>query len=220
MPIILLSGAGSVGKTETLHALHKIVADTGNSVTVTLSSTRDTYARLGITEERLFLTNKSVEEKMAFQRIVFLDNCDRLVKAAGDKSRYFISDRSPYDYIGYWTTVFSDYMTLAMLTERRKAADDCIAAIMGADPSQYECHTWFFPYPAHWSKDTKSSDGWRADDTGKNLSWSAAVRDHLAYSRNVCGEWSCNYEVHILNEHVFDNYTAKQAATKIYQESK
>lgn len=182
MKAILLAGAGAVGKTATVNALNTVCARRDLRFLATYSSTRETYARLGVTNERAALAENSVAANKELQRQVFTDNANRLLNTADQALRtekqVVLADRTPYDYSAYWNTIFQSSLTLAEIDDRIKLSTACLKHMLMKD-DRITIDVWFFPFPQPFSKDTESSDGWRADHTGKNLAWSAHLRDQL-----------------------------------------
>lgn len=179
----MLAGAGSVGKTVTLDAIIKLAAKKGITAAFHKSNTRKTYEEAGLTRESDALSNEKFNK--VFQEKVMTNNCNELIKAvqkAKDEGvELFVCDRSPYDYVGYYFTVFQSSLTLDIINKKRieaLAVLDKLFEISGT------IDQYFFPYPAHWSEDTESSDGWRADKTGKNFVWSSIVHSELLIGLN------------------------------------
>lgn len=187
MKAILLAGAGSVGKTKLLEAIQDLAVQRGISSLAHRSTTRQTYAKAGIVNEgeqmrRLGEANhEGVEELMLHQHQVMSDNTQALVTAAQqgykDHVDILVADRTPYDYSTYFCNVFQTHITLKDIEAKRREADAALQEVMmRADEGVY---VLYFPFPAHWSQDTVSSDGWRADKTGKNFLWSSLVNSEL-----------------------------------------
>lgn len=191
MKIIMLAGAGSVGKTSALEEIERLTTQSAAvdevsklatardlSVAVHKSTTRKSYASAGLVREKDALDD--VAFNMRFQNEVMGDYCTSLHDAVKEASLrgvdLFVADRSPYDYAGYYLSVFQAALTLEMIQEKRARAD---AALMDTLIWCDELQLTFLPYPGWWSTDTESSDGWRADKTGKNFIWSAVVESEL-----------------------------------------
>lgn len=173
----MLGGAGSVGKTALMNACKEMAEARGLKVATHYSSTRDTYARHGLTNESDAL--KDPEFNKEFQHEVMSDNIFNLQKAI-DHNRdvdLFIADRTPYDYIGYYFSVFQNDLSLNIIDEKRALCDKTMRELLY--PWQH-VHVIMLPYPTTWAVDTTSSDGWRADKTGKNFIWSSVVEAELA----------------------------------------
>lgn len=180
MKLLMLAGAGSVGKTALMDACKEMAEARGLRVVLHYSSTRDTYARAGLAKESDAL--KDPDFNSQFQHVVMTDNIRELLIAAsaayhsGDVD-LFITDRSPYDYSGYYFTVFQDRLDLNIIHQKRLTCDNAMISLTRVAIST---DVIMLPYPTSWAKDTESSDGWRADKTGKNFMWSCAVEAELA----------------------------------------
>jgi hypothetical protein len=178
MKILMFAGPGCVGKTTQLELMVKKCEEEGKKVAFHKSSTRKTYAAMSIKNESEILINPV--SNMKFQDRVFDDNAKDLLealnKAIEDKVDLFIADRSPFDYIAYYFTVFQTYLTIEKINLKRKAAWQVMREIGELCPSTQIVP---FIYPVSWSKDTESSDGWRADKTGKNFIWGSVVTNEI-----------------------------------------
>jgi hypothetical protein len=179
MKLLMLAGAGSVGKTALMNACKEMAEARGLRVQLHYSSTRETYARHGLTNESDAL--KDPEFNASFQHVVMTDNIRELLTTASAAYRsreidLFITDRSPYDYSGYYYTVFQSMLTLDIIHEKRLTCDQAIVSLAAVTD---DIDVIMLPYPTSWAKDTESSDGWRADKTGKNFLWSCAVEAEL-----------------------------------------
>lgn len=189
MKTILLAGAGSVGKTELLKAIKQMATQRGLKVAVHLSTTRSSYERAGLANEGEQMarieqgSEQDVQDMMTHQHQVMRDNCRALDETARAcairdyKYDLLVADRTPYDYSTYFCTVFQPHITLEMIQAKRRQADVAIEKVILS--SVDGVYLLYFPFPAPWSKDTGSSDGWRADKTGKNFIWSSLVNSEL-----------------------------------------
>jgi thymidylate kinase len=180
MKLLMFAGAGSVGKTVLMEKCKSMAEERGIRVKTHHSSTRQTYAAAGLTNESDALKDPVFNRE--FQHTVMQDNIDQLhaaVSAARDSCEVdlFITDRAPYDYAGYYFSTFRESLDLAMIEAKRKKCDDAMLRLAGFLP---EIQVIMLPYPTSWAKDTESSDGWRADKTGKNFVWSCVVEAELA----------------------------------------
>ena len=175
----MLAGAGSVGKTSLMDACKEMAEARGLRVQLHYSTTRETYARHGLTNESDALKDPVFNAK--FQHEVMADNILGLLEAmkqahASREVDLFITDRAPYDYSGYYFTVFKDNLDLAMIDQKRYLCDD---AMVQCTRYVTNAQVIMLPYPTSWAVDTESSDGWRADKTGKNFLWSCVVEAEL-----------------------------------------
>lgn len=173
----MFAGAGSVGKTSLLEACKKIAQERNLRVGEHRSTTRDTYARYGFTQETDALKDPEMNRK--FQHDVMNDNIYQLEGYIQlTKDRFFdvvFADRTPHDYAAYYFSVFSNVLDLAMIDKKRHQADTTLSKMS----DQAEVIIYMLPYPCYWSQDTDSSDGWRSDTTGKNFIWSAIVESEV-----------------------------------------
>lgn len=180
MKLLMFAGAGSVGKTKLMDNCKNMAEARGLRVKTHYSSTRQTYARHGLTGESEALKDPVFNAQ--FQHQVMTDNIVALLAAMSEANAsreidLFITDRSPYDYSGYYFTVFRDTIDLAMIDQKRYLCDD---AMIQATRYATNAEVIMLPYPTSWAVDTESSDGWRADKTGKNFVWSCVVEAELA----------------------------------------
>jgi hypothetical protein len=117
---------------------------------------------------------------MRFQDQVMEDFCQSLYHAVldadSDGAELLITDRTPYDYASYYLNVFQAQLTLEHIYNKREQADVATIQLLN------HCNSILLtplPWPMPWSKDTVSSDGWRADKTGKNFLWSSVLTSEL-----------------------------------------
>lgn len=188
--ILMLAGAGAVGKTALLEALEKMAGARGLRTATHKSTTRQSYAAAGIANEqeqnkRLDTGAESeVQALMAHQHRVMRDNTEALVSAAikaNDQDKHLlIADRSPYDYSGYFMERFQKDLNLEIIDTKRREADLAMHRVLEHCMFVRVIH---LPWPGHWSEDTVSSDGWRADKTGKNFLWNCVVDSELGEAR-------------------------------------
>jgi hypothetical protein len=181
MELLMFAGAGSVGKTTLMDTCAKMASGRGLTTMAYYSSTRETYARHGLTNESDAL--KDPEFNRNFQHQVMSDNIERLYRgvshdaASRHQPNLILADRSPYDYAGYYFTVFSNALTLETIKEKREQCDQALLALLLRQVKRITIV--MLPYPTSWATDTESSDGWRADKTGKNFVWSNVVEAEL-----------------------------------------
>ena len=182
MKIVMFAGAGAGGKTKLVEATAAMAEERGLKVRTHFSTTRQTYAKYGFDKETDALKDPDMNAK--FQHQVLLDNLEAFKRAyreaLDDKVDLLIADRTPHDYIAYYFTVFKDRLTLAMVQEKRDVADHALSELWSSEMIGTALHLFMLPFPAVWSTDTNSSDGWRADTTGKNLLWSNTLEAELA----------------------------------------
>jgi hypothetical protein len=179
MKTLMFAGAGSVGKTSLMDACKKMAEERGLKVATHYSSTRESYAKAGLTSESDAL--KDPEFNRNFQHQVMEDNIIQLITTSNRNyfamTDLFITDRAPYDYSGYYFAAFKDTLDLAMIEKKREICDKAMEALANLSMG---VHVIMLPYPTSWAVDTESSDGWRADKTGKNFVWSSVVEAELA----------------------------------------
>lgn len=178
MKMIMFAGAGAVGKTSLMNACQAMAEERGIDTVSAFSTTRDTYAKYNLEREGDAL--KDPVFNMKFQGEVMSDNMHAMEAAAAlhehDSGHLLLADRAPYDYASYFFTVFQDRLNLGLIEDKRSKCD---AAIVRLFRFVDEIQIIMLPFPVGWSKDTESSDGWRADKTGKNFLWSSVVEAEL-----------------------------------------
>lgn len=177
MKIVLLSGAGSTGKTTLCDSFEELLINQGYSVSVFKSNTRKTYDEYKLTDEAKALSNE--EFNLKFQEVVFDNYYSELVKsihnAVDEGKDYFICDRSPHDYIGYYLSVFQNTLTIDKINLKNKILSERVRSLYYTTQRvsrDVEFTVVTLPFPTAWSVDTESSDGWRKDITPKNYIWS------------------------------------------------
>lgn len=176
--LLMFAGPGNSGKTTLLTELAlKGGAQRGLEIEIMRSTTRSTYAQAGKENEAQALSDPSNPE---FQDAVMYDFCNsalKFVNTNNGKCDLIVMDRSPYDYMAYYLTVFAQQLTVEKIDQKRHLADTYMAKL--ADLGLEEIVITPLPWPMPWSKDTISSDGWRADKTGKNFLWSSVLMSEL-----------------------------------------
>lgn len=177
MKLIMFAGPGGVGKTTQLEGLVAKAQSNGKKIAFHKSSTRKTYAKAGLLNEVQALNDPVANQ--IFQDKVFSDNVEDLLecikKGIDDGADVFITDRSPFDYLSYYFTVFQPFLTIDKIKQKR---DACRVAMRRIEELN-DVSVILFNYPVNWSTDTESSDNWRSDTTGKNFIWGAVLRNEL-----------------------------------------
>jgi hypothetical protein len=165
------------------------------------SNTRQTYAEFKLSDEGKALSDEAFNLK--FQEKVF-DNFKTelhtaIHKALDDKKDYFVCDRSMHDYIGYYLSVFQNTLTIEKINEKqtllKRSLNQLISSIIEKNVHS-EIHVFSMNFPANWSVETESSDGWRKDKTPKNFMWSVTISYLVSIIRNV-KTFSLLYETHV-----------------------
>lgn len=178
MKLLMFAGPGCVGKTTQLEAM--VLGAKGMNLKVAFhkSSTRKSYAEVGLSKESEAL--KDPEFNQTFQDKVYNDNLTDLLKAIDqaklDEVDLFIADRTPFDYIAYYFTVFQQYLTINKIESKRVDGRKAMQAIYDLNT---DTQIVPFLYPVSWSKDTESSDDWRSDQTGKNFIWGSVILNEI-----------------------------------------
>lgn len=190
LKVLMFAGAGAVGKTALLEAIEKMAAARGLKTAVHKSTTRKSYAAAGIASEQeqsqRLETGQAdeIQTLMQHQHRVMRDNSEALVSAviaANDSGKHLLlADRSPYDYSGYFYERFQQQLNLETIEAKRREADLAVHGVLEHSEFLRIIH---LPWPGHWSRDTVSSDGWRADKTGKNFLWNCVVDSELGEAR-------------------------------------
>lgn len=174
MKLIMLAGAGATGKT----TIAKALAETKGAVVVE-SPVRKTFADFGLKAEadmgsfprhiQVDLQHKILENYGASLTQALEDNKD-------NPNALIVTERSPADYVAYQFFIFGDALTLFKIESGRAKIRTIMHEISIKFP-RFEQYIFKFPFPAPFSVDTESSDGWRSDATGKNYLWACAL-DH------------------------------------------
>lgn len=172
--ILFLAGAGGVGKTTTGDLLLSTVQATDPAVFVK-SSTRTTYARLGIPTEAKSL-ELSAKDFIEFQSEIFADYCKNVrnaVSVSAKDTELIIIDRSPYDHLSY---LFSKAPSLSLvdIVNRLDKADDLMLGLRKDFPD-FKFTVCFFPYPRKWSNSVDVNDGQRLNKDAATYTWSNAL---------------------------------------------
>lgn len=194
MKVLMLAGPGASGKTSLLEALEVLGRERGLKVNFMKSTTRKSYAQAGKESEQAALSDPN---NPLFQDQVMYDFCNSALGAVKQQAGVdlLVMDRSPYDYAAYYMTVFAKDLTIATIEAKRSVADNYMAQI-----GQWcqELVVTPLPWPQPWSKDTESSDGWRADKTGKNFLWSSVVMNELgeAFRRPLLSQYRYGVNAH------------------------
>lgn len=208
MRVLMLAGAGGVGKTTVLNrmgSLHlfqnveiKTVALPNNPITErfpqvkdmhfeTLPSiTRDFYASKGLSTEAQSLA-QTEQEQLDFQLAMFdfyLSKNEQVIEEARQRGvDVLITDRAPHDYIAWTVYKAQTLMTLELFEDMVGRANEFAADI--------EAELIFFPYPQKWSRN-QPSDNFRQDYPGKNLLISAMLHN-LIFDRADMDGVVCTY---------------------------
>lgn len=178
MKLVMFAGAGSVGKTTMLDNLVKAALNIDITTAFHKSSTRKTYKQAGLTEEKQALNNEAFNKEFQVKVLNdnFVDLMKEIKKAKAINCELFITDRSLYDYLGYYFCVFQSSLTVDTIKTKRIQVEELMSIIKA---EVEEIMIVEFPYPAIWSVDNESSDGWRADKTGKNFVWASIVSSEI-----------------------------------------
>ena len=204
MKILMFAGPGCVGKTTQLEGLVKKATEEGKKIAFHKSSTRKTYTKANLDKEDDALKDPAFNQ--VFQDKVYDDNLTDLMvalkQAKVEGIELFIADRTPFDYIAYYFTVFQPYLTIDKIKEKRDAVR---AAMNGIYEVSNDTQIVPFLYPVHWSEDTNSSDGWRSDKTGKNFIWGSIVLNEIKTFEADNGAIPRTPESHELTDFLFNH---------------
>jgi hypothetical protein len=195
--MIMLSGAGGVGKTTTIDLLRSIglfksnplvthtvfaermkeaypsIFDGSLSYELLGSITREFYAFKGIQNEPEGLAQDE-KAQYDFQIELFQFYLERteekLQKAEEEKVDVIITDRSPLDYIA-WTIYRAP--KLLILDEIENMIEEATELL-----TNYDTDIVYFPYPQAWSHNegTSTTDNFRADYPAKNFTLAALIQ--------------------------------------------
>lgn len=193
LSIVMLCGAGGCGKST---VAERIKEDYAN-VLVMRSSSRLTYARLGISTETAALS-MSVADQQHLQDEIMSDHLKQLYVAAQQAKEKghgnLVVDRSPLDHMAYWTRTnaldvnSSHAQFLARLGHVMQVINDLEANYIG----------WFdFPYPVPWP----TADGMRDQNEIKTFEMSLLTSAILARYYDM--PWSRNF-LYSIPENVHD----------------
>jgi hypothetical protein len=176
--IIFLSGPGGVGKTTVGTKLQETLTAVGIKSEIVVSSTRSTYARMGVATET-DARNLSVDKLTELQTAIFEDYCDNIMDniggtvLAGDV-KVLIIDRTPYDHSSYFFQQIPS-LTLDDIRGRMAVVKDFLNKVHDLVPITK--HLVFFPYPRPWSTPSGSADGLRANLDAKTYIWSLSMSE-------------------------------------------
>ncbi len=155
MNIMFLQGAGGTGKSSVIKHLQSLFADVGNGGVYTLSSsTRASYAKLGITSETESLVMDN-ETRVKLQLQVMEDWANDIAQKAEfirrtDPNEYslLVVDRGPFDRMAYWllTMMECNPGSVANFTERMTKMLEWVDSLDAMSVVYME-----FPYPVSWS---------------------------------------------------------------------
>ena len=179
MKIMMLSGAGGVGKSSVAKELRTLSTEEFPIETV-MSPSRLTYERLGI-ENEIEAMELDFETQYGLQEEIFKDYCKTVelschwsVSREKKSPKLLVIDRSPLDHCVYLMQVLPELTVIQIETRLQQSRDlfhritDGTVGIGGN-----EVHLWMFPFPTRWSVD----DNWRYAPGGKNYLWSLALAE-------------------------------------------
>lgn len=178
--LVFLSGAGAVGKTCVAQELLKL-STPGTPIRVVPSTTRASYAKLGIESERA-TTGMVPEMLMRLQKQIFKDYADSLLAnldaAINENVKVLVVDRSPFDHASYYLNCLPS-LTMEEIEEYLQLVDLVFDGVV-SNPMAVTS-VWFFKYPTSWTSKTatEDSDLFRRAPAGKNLVWSMTLESML-----------------------------------------
>jgi hypothetical protein len=185
--LIFLSGAGGVGKTSVAKEILALGTEQGLKVSLTQSTTRASYAKMGIRDEALGRA-LTVEDQVALQEQIFIDYCENLKvsvdNAIKDDKDILCIDRSPYDHNSYFFQLVPT-LDLRVIEQRMDMADEVMKYVLNRgwnnDSLRIESFIWFFAYPTAWAQEKKEEeDGFRYAPAAKNYIWSLTLEQMLS----------------------------------------
>lgn len=172
MKTIILAGSGKNGKTTCVQEMQKMIEGMGKTHHTFLSTTRDTFARLGFSTEKAGL-DLTPEQQSVLQEEVFSDYLAGLVREANEADYrqvdYFLADRSPFDYAGY-VIQSQPWRTQEQLDSRYLLS---VGAIGDVSLLGY-VYLVLLPAQPTWHASIQD-DGYRHAPAAKNYAWSACV---------------------------------------------
>lgn len=169
--IYFLTGASGVGKTSIVDEIVKLFPE----AYIQSSITRDYYKKVGIENEKDFFTNLTPTNKKKFQ----FDLLDFYIEFTKDKLLNFngdiaVIDRSPIDIVS-WTLYGCPETTQIEYNNLIQKCDKFFKDISELG----KVNLCEFEYPCPWIKSTISSDGFRYDPFGKNLTISYIIKEEI-----------------------------------------
>jgi hypothetical protein len=191
MKILMFSGPGNSGKTSLMQALEALAAQRALRVKIMPSTTRKSYAVAGKGSEQADIDDPNAPEFQDQVMLTFMNEAVAFAKAQSyGECDLLIYDRTPYDYAAYYMQRFAANLKINTINTKRNLADLCMAQLGQACSDLVVTP---LPWPMPWNKDqAESSDGWRADKTGKNFLWNCVVMNELteAFRRPILSNYS------------------------------
>jgi hypothetical protein len=207
LQVVVLSGAGGVGKTSVVKEMENLCKDK-IPFSVTKSTTRASYASMGITDETEALSPEvSFPKWEALQNRIFQDYCANLVtcvrNAAFNNEKLLVVDRSPWDHTSYFLQQ-APQLDLRTIEQRLIACQDVFETVLTDFGDRVNVTVWSFSYPTSWALDDK--DEWRRHaPAAKNYIWSLSLRQMIetelrTMTRKVQHHTFAEYDVRSVNE--------------------
>ena len=212
--LVFLSGAGAVGKTSVAEALVEL-STTNRVIRLVRSTTRASYAAMGIPNEKL-AADMDEHILKALQERIYKDYVssliDNIARARLDRVAMLVVDRSPYDYVSYFIQLFPN-LGLTDICARMHHADNILSKLN--DDKNLVPALWFFEYPTSWSSDDRvEKDLFRRAQASKNFVWSALLENLI---RSMPSDASENLKYKEVNTNNFKSPTER--AKDIYVEA-
>lgn len=171
MHICILAGSGKNGKTTLIKELAKLAQKEEWKHSLFFSTTRETFARLGLTTESAGLERRA-EEQYEIQNEVLKDYLTAFEQHVNQgleaKSSVLFCDRSPYDYLGYALQSIPS-MNLSQIEVRAFLVKEKFSSLI----RKHQTTIWQLPVKGPWEA---VDDGYRYAPAAKNIAWNFIVQ--------------------------------------------
>ena len=171
--LIFLTGAAATGKTSVLDVLKNMYSEKGQEIYTQTSITRDLYAKLNIALSEKEIQLLPENEKIEFQLKLLNGYIDYTLSKLNSIVTDAVIDRFIVDYLG-WTLFVGPSLSKSQYYK----IIDRMTYFIDELKLSYNINICYFPFPTPWTMDKKdnSSDGFRYDPFGKNLTISYILK--------------------------------------------
>ena len=212
--LVFLSGADAVGKTSVAEELEEL-STTNCAIRLVRSTTRSSYAAMGIPSEKL-AADMDEHILKALQERIYKDYVSSLIaniaRARLDRVAMLVVDRSPYDHVSYFIQLFPN-LGITDIRMRVRHADNILCNLN--DDKTLVLALWFFEYPTSWSSDEHiEKDLFRRAPAAKNFVWSALLENLI---KSMPSDVIKNFKYKEVNTNNFKS--PKERAKDIYVEA-
>lgn len=176
MKLMMFTGVGATGKTTVAQRLKEELG-----AIIVESPVRKTFEEAGLATE-VSMLDLHLDKQLDLQAKIY-ENYIKLVYSTieeayrNNPNSIIIAERSPADYLAYQAYIFNHCLTLADIDRKQARTSHAFINIR----RQIDTSLVYFPFPAPFSKDTESSDGYRSDSSGKNYLWSCVLDNMLTF---------------------------------------